>query len=413
MNRKQLIILLVLAIVGGGAGLMIRHNSQSAWQGTDKNIGQKLLGDLPINDLTRLVIKQGANELNLARKENLWRVRERGDYPANFQLISDFLIKAKDLKVSQSEKVGKSQLAKLALAPGEGTNIPTVVEFKDQADKTVRSLLLGKKHMKKSERPSPKGEMGDEGWPDGRWVKVGDSDTVAVIAEAFLSIEPKPDQWLNKDFFHVEKVRSLAVLSQNSTNSWKLTRETESGEWKLADPKAGEQLDSAKTSSLASALASPTFADLAVGAKPENFGLDKPTTITLETFDNFTYTLKVGQKTNDNYPLTLAVAAQLPKERTPGKDEKAEDKTKLDKEFKDSQKKLEDKLAQEKAYEPWTFLISTWTLDAVMKDRSQLMAEKKEAPKTDEKPGSRTGSSGDSGTPPTIIPAVVPTPADK
>jgi len=413
MNRKQLIILLVLAIVGGGAGLMIRHNSQSAWQGTDKNIGQKLLGDLPINDLTRLVIKQGANELNLARKENLWRVRERGDYPANFQLISDFLIKAKDLKVSQSEKVGKSQLAKLALAPGEGTNIPTVVEFKDQADKTVRSLLLGKKHMKKSERPSPMGEMGDEGWPDGRWVKVGDSDTVAVIAEAFLSIEPKPDQWLNKDFFHVEKVRSLAVLSQNSTNSWKLTRETESGEWKLADPKAGEQLDSAKTSSLASALASPTFADLAVGAKPENFGLDKPTTITLETFDNFTYTLKVGQKTNDNYPLTLAVAAQLPKERTPGKDEKAEDKTKLDKEFKDSQKKLEDKLAQEKAYEPWTFLISTWTLDAVMKDRSQLMAEKKEAPKTDEKPGSTTGSSGDSGTPPTIIPAVVPTPADK
>ncbi len=44
--------------------------------------------------------------------------------------------------------------------------------------------------------------------------------------------------------------------------------------------------------------------------------------------------------------MVVAVTAQIPKERTPGKDEKPEDKAKLDKEFKEKQKKLEDKLSQ-------------------------------------------------------------------
>ena len=48
--------------------------------------------------------------------------------------------------------------------------------------KPIRSLLLGKTHNRKSQgRPSPMGEMGDEGFPDGRYVMVGTgAKTVAV-----------------------------------------------------------------------------------------------------------------------------------------------------------------------------------------------------------------------------------------
>jgi len=385
MNRKQLTILLVLAAVLGGAGLMIRQRGQNDWLSSGKNIGQKLLGEFPINDVARIIIRTGSNELSLVRKDGTWRVHERGDYPANFQQISEFLIKAQELKVTQSETVGKSQLPRLALAVGEGTNQPTTVDFKDQAGKSIRSLVLGKKHMKKSAQASPMGEMGEDGWPDGRWVKTGDSDTVAVVSEAFVNIEPKPDQWLNKDFIHVDKIRSIAVSGPATTNAWKLTRQTEAGEWKLADPKPGEQLDNTKTSGLASSLASPSFNDIVVDAKPELLGLDKPSVITIETFDNFTYTLKTGAKTNDTYAVTLTVSAQLAKERTPGKDEKAEDKARLDKEFKEGLKKLQDKLAQEKTFETSTYLVNAWTFESILKDRSALLVEKKDEAKKDEK----------------------------
>jgi hypothetical protein len=392
MNRKQFIILVVLVVALGIAGLLLYQRNQSSWQGSGRQgAAQKLLGDLPVNDVAAIVIKGGTNQLDLVKKDNLWRVKERDDYPANFTEISGFLLKALDLKAAQSEEIGPSQLGRYKLLPpGPATNTAVLVELRDQNGKVIKSLLLGKTHMRKSEgRPSPMGEMGDnEGFPDGRYVMVGTgAKTVAVVSDPLSSLEAKPDQWLNKDFFKVEKIRSIAVMLPVATNSWKVSRDTETAsDWKLADAKPDEKLDSTKTSGFSYALNSPSFNDvLPSDTKPEQTGLDKPTVITLDTFDNFTYTIKLGQKTNDNLPMALAVTAQLPKERTPGKDEKPEDKTRLDKEFKDQQKKLEDKLSQEKSFEKWVYLASNWTFDSLLKDRAQLLVEKKEESKKDEK----------------------------
>jgi len=336
------------------------------------------------------MIKGGTNQLDLVRKDSLWRVKQRNDYPANFSDISSFLIKAADLKAAQTEEIGASQLGRYKLLPpGPGTNTAVLVELRDQNGKAIRSLLLGKPHMRKAEgRTSPMGEMGEnEGWPDGRYIMVGaDAKTLAVVSDPLSNLEPKPEQWLNKDFFKVERIRSIAVSYRVATNTWKVTRETESAsDWKLAEAKPGEQLDSSKTSGLSYALSSPSFNDvLPADTKPEQAGLDKPTVVTITTFDDFTYTINVGQKTNDNFPIKVAVTAQIPKERTPAKDEKAEDKAKLDKDFKEKQKKLEDKLAQEQGCGKWLYLVSSWTLDSLLKERAQLLVEKKEEPKKDE-----------------------------
>jgi len=103
--------------------------------------------------------------------------------------------------------------------------------------------------------------------------------------------------------------------------------------------------------------------------------------VKISTFDNFDYTITLGAKTNDDFLTTVAVAAQLAKERTPGKDEKPEERARLDKEFKDAQQKLADKLKQEQDYEHWTYSVPSWVVDPVMKSRGELLAEKKEEPK--------------------------------
>jgi hypothetical protein len=402
MNRKQLFILIALLVVLGIAGLKLYKSNQTSWQGSGRQgAALKLLGDLPVNDITAIVIKGGTNQLDLVKKDSLWRVKERHDYPANFSEISGFLLKAADLKATQTEEIGPSQLGRYKLLPpGESTNTAVLVELRDQSGKVVKSLLLGKTHMRKSEgRPSPMGEMGEnDGFPDGRYVMVGTgAKTVAVVSDPLSNVEAKPEAWLNKDFFKVEKIRSIAVVFPVATNSWKVTRETETAtDWKLAEAKPGEQLDSAKTSSLSFALNSPTFNDvLPPDTKPEQTGLDKPSVITLDTFDNFTYTIMLGQKTNDTLPLLVSVTAEISKERTPGKDEKAEDKARLDKEFKDKQKKSEDKLTQEKGFEKWVYLVSSYTVDSLLKDRAQLLVEKKEEPKKDGKPAATDSSKTD------------------
>jgi hypothetical protein len=392
MNRKQLVVLLVLVVVLGLIGLKVYNGKQSSWQGGGRQTaGAKLLGELPVNDVAAIEIKGGTNELDLVKKDGTWRVKQRQDYPANFGEISGFLLKAADLKAVQSEEIGPSHLGRYKLLPpGPGTNTAVLVELRDQGGKPIKSLLLGKTHMRKSEgRPSPMGEMGEnEGFPDGRYVMVGTgAKMVCVISDPLSNIGANPDQWLNKDFFKVEKIRSIAVAYPVATNSWKVTRDTESAtDWKLVDAKPDEKLDSAKTSSFSYAMNAPTFNDVLPGdTKPATLGLDTPTIVVIDTFDNFTYTLKLGTKTNDAVPMVVTVAAQIAKERTPGKDEKAEDKTKLDKEFKEKQTKFEEKLAQEQAYGKWIYQVSSWTVDSVLKERNQLLVEKKEEPKKDDK----------------------------
>src|SRR5512137_1419696 len=109
MNRKQFFILLVLVVVLGIAGLVLRQRDQTSWQGSGRQGATlKLLGELPVNDVAAIVIKGGTNQLDLVRKDNLWRVKQRNDYPANFSEISSFLLKAADLKAAQTEEIGAS-----------------------------------------------------------------------------------------------------------------------------------------------------------------------------------------------------------------------------------------------------------------------------------------------------------------
>jgi hypothetical protein len=378
MNKKQLLMLVVLGVVAAGAGWWFYRHQASSWSQGSGRVGEPALGSLPVNDIATIRIRHDTNEVTLAKKDDLWRVRERGDYPANFSEISALLLKLRDLKIVQEEQVGSSQLPRLQLADGQGTNAPTVVEFRDAAGKLVKTLRLGKFHTR-PRRPTGGDEFGDSGgWPDGRYVTVGsETNAVLLVADPLQNVEPKPANWLNKDFFKVEKVRSLAVTFPEATNSWKLTRESESAQWQLVEAKDGEELDPGKTSALSSPLAYPGFLDVVVGGAPEELGLGKAATIEIETFDNFRYTVRVGRKPDADYYLALAVSADLPRERAPGKDEKPEDKERLDKEFAEKRKAMEEKLAREKSFEPWTYQVAGWVVEPLLKKRSELLAEKK------------------------------------
>jgi Domain of unknown function (DUF4340) len=382
MNQKQLIILVVLGLVIGGLGVVLYNRNAAQWKESDQAMGQKILKDFPLNDITQVRIKQPDAELNLAKTNGQWTVKERWNYPANFSEVGDLLRKMWELKSVQTLKVGPSQYGRLELLSPEkakGTNVATLIEFKEKTGKTVRSLLVGKKATRTSDNPSPYGG-GD--FPVGRYVAVpSDSQNVWLISDTLSDVEPKPDHWLNKDFFKVEKLRSISVTHANPTNSWTITREKEGGDLELADKHPGEDFDKNKAYSAGSALSYPSFNDVIdPAAKPEEIGMDHPTLAKIETFDNFTYTIKAAKAkgtNDDNYNLQMTVDANLVKQRTPGKDEKPEEKAKLDKDFQDKLKKLEDKLTQEKGYEKWTYVVSKWTIDPLLKNRKDFLADKK------------------------------------
>jgi Domain of unknown function (DUF4340) len=378
MKGKQLALVLVLLVVLGGGALFLNNRNSASWSSTATTSSGKVL-DFPLNDVSHVTIKESAAELNLVKKDDVWTVKERADFPADFDKVSSLIRKLWELRPVQDVKIGPSQLARLQLnEPAQGSTAGTLLDLKGAGDKRLTALLLGKKYLRNQDQPA--GEGG--GFAVGRYVMGQDgSNRAFVVSETFDDIQTKPEQWLSHDFIKVENSKSIAVTGTAPGVNWKITRDAATSPWKLVDAKPGEQLDNAKASGVASILAYGSFADVLPSDAPvAETGLDKPSTVRIETFDNFVYDVRIGKLTGENYPLVVSVGAELPKERTPAADEKPEDKAKLDQEFQAKQKQLTDKLAKEQKLPARPYLVAKATIDQMLKDRASLMAEKKPSP---------------------------------
>ncbi|HKP03590.1 MAG TPA: DUF4340 domain-containing protein [Chthoniobacterales bacterium] len=379
MKGKQLAVVLVVLAVIGGVALFLQQRNAASWSSSSVKATGKIL-DFPLNDVSQITIKASSAELNLAKKDGVWKVKERADYPANFDLISSLLRKIWELRAVQDVKIGPSQFGRLQLLdPGSDPNSGTLLDLKGDGGKRIAALLIGKKYLKQSDGSS---FAPPEGMPSGRYARTVDSaNRVVLVADTLDEVDPKPEKWLSRDFIKVENAKTITLAGATPPMNWKLTRDTATSPWKLADAKPGEELDVTKASAIAALFSYAPVADvMAPDAPVAETGLDKPAVITIETFDGFVYTLKIGKPVGENYPVLVSVAATLPKERTPGKDEKPEDKAKLDQEFQIKQTQLTEKLAKEQKLEPRPYLIAKGTVEQLLKERSGLLAAKTPTP---------------------------------
>lgn len=347
MNKKQFVILLVVVLLAGAAGWMVYQRGNRSWESASQNIGGKLLPHLPVNDIAQITIQSGTNELVLARQDDLWRVRERDNYPADFSKISGSVMKLADAKIVQNESVGPSELGRFnLLPPGSTPESGTRVELKDQNGKTVASLLLGKDHMSQP--------TSGESWPDGRYVISGnDTQNVALISDTLDDLSPNPADWLDKSFFEIENPRSIAVTFPAATNSWKLTRRSLTNDWTLADAKPGEKLDPSSLDDVTSPFESPNFNDVSPGTTaPKDADI-----VTVKTLDGVAFTAKVWRAQNGDYSMTISAAAA-------GGPSKKEDS-----------KLVAGKLAADKQFEGWTYDVPGYTVESLLKPRNQLLIQ--------------------------------------
>jgi hypothetical protein len=372
MNRKQFLILVIALLVLGGAGFALFWQDIAAYRASGAKIGGKLLPGFKISDVAEIRLQDGKSQATLARKDKVWVVRERNDYAANFQEISDLLIKLVELKVVQSETIGSSLLPRLELAgPGKGEGSGTLLEMKDSTGKVLAGLTLGKKVLKKDPgNPLP---IAQEGVPAGRYILPATStQTVVVVSDPLASAEAKPGKWLAKDFFKADRIKTLTVAGEGAMQ-WKITRDEEYGQWKFAA--GGGNLDASAAVGAVNALGGLAFDDVAADAKPED--AEKPTTVTAETFDNLTYTVKLAKKkSGSDYLVSFAVSGEPPAQRVPEKGEKPQDKERRDKDFAENRKKLVERIAREKTLAKWTYLVDAKALTPLVKERTQMVAQK-------------------------------------
>ncbi|MCC6532064.1 MAG: DUF4340 domain-containing protein [Burkholderiales bacterium] len=375
MTRKHFLILLVLVLVVGGVGVAMFKRDTDAWKGPDSRLGQKVLPNLQVSDVTHVHIKHKNDELNLVLDNNVWGVKERGGYAADPALISELMFKARDWKIVQSEPITEAQRPRIDVAaPDAKEGAATLLEFRGKDGKALATLYLGKKHLGK---PPLQVKGFDKGQPDGRYLLVGaDPSTLLVVSDPMNNIEPKPEKWISKEFAKIDRIKRLELDSGVPAASYTLTRDRESGDFVLAGAKPGEKTDIGAALSTTNALYQLAFVDVEPKLKPEQ--LAKATRITAETFDGWTYEMKIAPKPGDDAHMyfTIALSGEATKtERVAPQDEKAEEKEKRDQEHAEKFKRLQAQLAREKTFAGWVYSVETKTIGPLLRVRERFIEQ--------------------------------------
>jgi hypothetical protein len=370
MNRKQFLFLIVALLVVGGAGLALFWKDYSAYRDSGAKIGARLLPDLTIAEVAEIRLQDAKNRATLARKEKQWVVEERGGYPADFDAISALMVKLIELKVTQSEQVAAKLYPRLNLGePGKGEGAGTVLEFRDAAGTTLARIILGKTVLKKDPvNPLPGAR---DGVPAGRYVlPPGAKDRVVAVSDPLNGAEADPAKWLEKDFFKAERIRTLAAGPEGGAPQWKVTRNEEWGEWRFAN---GGKLDASAAVTAANKLGTMRFLD--VVPDPGSDPVHPETVAVAETFDNLTYRVRIAKrKAGDDYQLSFTVSGTPPRKRVPEKGEKPEEKEQRDKDFAETLKALDARIAAEKALAKWTYVAASGEVEPLLKNRAEMTA---------------------------------------
>ena len=208
----------------------------------------------------------------------------------------------------------------------------------------------------------------------------------------FPSVSAEVDCWLDESFISVEKFKST-YLSQKGKDdiAWKITRDSEDGEFKLDGAAPGEVLDTTATTPLKSLFSYARFEDVvpAANVAEKSNDPDKRKAV-IETFEGFIYqlTLTPVKGADDKQLMTVSVSAELPKERKKEEGEKDEDAKTKDEAFKERMKTLTEKLAKEQKLAGRTFEVTKSSLDALLKERDQLITKATPPPAEDAAKGS-------------------------
>ena len=92
MKGKQLALILILLAIVGGAALFFSSQQPISGVRRQQPLGKRVINFAP-NEVSHVTIKSNGAEVNLAKTDGVWKVKERAEYPANFELISNLITK--------------------------------------------------------------------------------------------------------------------------------------------------------------------------------------------------------------------------------------------------------------------------------------------------------------------------------
>jgi hypothetical protein len=282
MRLKTVIVLLsVCAALGAAALFMTRP--QPAEDGS-ASLGQKLLPDLPVHEITAITLAGPDEEVRLTLKTDAWTVASRFDYPADFQKITRLVQQLRDMKIGRAFEADPDVTERLALNP-PGTDglsadrIATRISLLNAQGSPLVDLLLGK--------TSPT--------TDTQFVLPVGKTRVYLVDQSFQFLGKSATEWLDPQLLDIAAERIHEVIARDPKTGdtrYTLRRPAEGQPAELVAAPQERQVRQTKVEEVFDALSDFDIDDVADPTVPTP--ADSDLVVEYRLFDGSLYTLTVG-----------------------------------------------------------------------------------------------------------------------
>lgn len=267
----------LLGIIAAGLlGLSLLSYKVSTTRAERFERGQKFLTQLNPDTIATIEIGKSGDTVQLRRSGEQFVVASKNNYPAKNEAINRLIKDALDIGLEK--KIGKSESLASELEVKPDAAAATTVTFKNEADKTMVSFILGK-------------SMDNGG---GRYLKrVDGEDQTIYLSSSSVTIGTSDDGYLNKEVLNVSADKLKRIEGADF-----VMEKPEGGALTLQDIPNGKQAKTSETSQVTGMLSMLRFDKVYLADDPAVTGLRFDTLTKVLLDDESGYQISTATKDN-------------------------------------------------------------------------------------------------------------------
>lgn len=231
MNAKTTLILLLIALLGLG-GIFAYKEYKKLSARSERKLGDTIYKDYPVNDITKVTLKNNKSEVTIEKEGNFWVVKDGSNFRAKYSMLANLLAEIYAMKAGQVINVRKSGYQKMSVAdPDEvTTNAGLRVETFLPDGKKASSFILGRTKMHSTDDEMTARAFSMESLFVGQYVRLTDEEKPMLVRNIFR-VNADPKDWRDPFILELKKDEIFRITGQD----YLLTAAGEGGELLFED----------------------------------------------------------------------------------------------------------------------------------------------------------------------------------
>lgn len=240
--RKIVVLASVCAVLGIGA-YFSGQKGGSVTAGAADNPG--------ISDpskISEIRIKSADTEVNILLKDGIWKVKEKQDFPADFNYAREIVSQFQDMKIDRSFDSDEETLKRLGLSSEKTSDIKTsTIVFSGADNKVMAEYILG---------ASRKG--------GGQYLVRKDMKPIFLTLKEISGLGRNPKDLMNRQIVNPDKEKVVKITCEKAGQTlYTLEKAKDSDQFVLAGKDQNRETDAAKIAGIAGSVSPFMIDDLA------------------------------------------------------------------------------------------------------------------------------------------------------